>query len=88
MQKVYNVGIIGYGGMAGFHFWSLNTFKDKDNIKVYGVYDLDESRIQEAIKRGKDEFNMVEIKDNGKYSLKDFKTDFENGVFINDRIIY
>ncbi len=58
MQKVYNVGIIGYGGMAGFHFWSLNTFKDKDNIKVYGVYDLDESRIQEAIKRGKDEFNM------------------------------
>ena len=58
MQKVYNVGIIGYGGMAGFHFWSLNTFKDKDNIKVYGVYDLDESRIQEAIKRGKEEFNM------------------------------
>ncbi|MBQ5590909.1 MAG: Gfo/Idh/MocA family oxidoreductase [Clostridia bacterium] len=58
MQKVYNVGIIGYGGMAGFHFWSLNTFRDKDNIKVYGVYDLDESRIKAAIERGKNEFNM------------------------------
>ena len=58
MQKVYNVGIIGYGGMAGYHFWSLNTFRDKENIKVYGVYDLDESRIKEAIKRGKEEFDM------------------------------
>ena len=58
MQKVYNVGIVGFGGMAGFHFWSLNTFRDKDNIKVKGVYDLDESRIAAAIERGKDEFQV------------------------------
>ena len=58
MQKVYNVGIIGFGGMAGFHFWSLNTFRDKDNIRVKGVYDLDESRISAAIERGKDEFQV------------------------------
>ncbi len=58
MQKVYNVGIIGYGGMAGFHFWSLNTFREKDNIKVKGVYDLDESRIAAAIERGKNEFGV------------------------------
>lgn len=58
MGKVYNVGIIGFGGMAGYHFWSLNTFRDKDNIKVKGVYDLDESRIDAAIKRGKEEFQV------------------------------
>ena len=58
MQKVYNVGIIGFGGMAGYHFWSLNTFREKDNIKVKGVYDLDESRIAAAINGGKNEFNM------------------------------
>ncbi len=58
MEKVYNVGIIGYGGMAGYHFWSLNTFRNQDNIRVRGVFDLDEARINEAIKRGKDEFDV------------------------------
>jgi len=69
MQKVYNVGIIGFGGMAGFHFWSLNTFKDEDNIKVRGVYDLDKSRIDAAIKRGKDEFQMDIIGYNSREEL-------------------
>jgi len=69
MQKVYNVGIIGFGGMAGFHFWSLNTFKDEDNIKVRGVYDLDKSRVTAAIKRGKDEFQMDIIGYNSREEL-------------------
>ncbi len=69
MEKVYNVGIIGYGGMAGYHFWSLNTFKDEDNIKVRGVYDLDESRIDAAIKRGKDEFQVDIIGYNSREEL-------------------
>lgn len=69
MQKVYNVGIIGFGGMAGFHFWSLNTFKDEDNIKVRGVFDLDKSRVTAAIKRGKDEFQMDIIGYNSREEL-------------------
>ncbi|MBQ4155773.1 MAG: Gfo/Idh/MocA family oxidoreductase [Clostridia bacterium] len=69
MQKVYNVGIVGFGGMAGYHFWSLNTFKDEDNIKVRGVYDLDKSRVTAAIKRGKDEFQMDIIGYNSREEL-------------------
>ncbi len=69
MGKVYNVGIIGYGGMAGFHFWSLNTFKDKENIKVRGVYDIDETRIKAAVERGKEEFDMDIIGYNSREEL-------------------
>ena len=58
MSKVYNLGIIGFGGMAGYHFDSIHTFTEQGRIKVRGVFDIDESRTQEAIRRGKEEFGI------------------------------
>ena len=43
-EKIYNLGIIGYGGMAGNHKKQL----DHKNVRVQlkGVYDIDPARME------------------------------------------
>jgi len=50
INKVYNVGIIGYGGMAGNHRNQL----EKGNVraKLKGVFDIDSTRLDVARKQG------------------------------------
>jgi len=43
------MGIIGFGGMAGYHFDHL---KDYDRIEIKGVYDVDPKRCQAAAEKG------------------------------------
>ena len=49
-DKIYNLGIIGYGGMAGNHKKQL----DQGNVRVRlkGVYDIDSARNQAAVEQG------------------------------------
>ena len=50
INKMYNVGIIGYGGMAGNHRNQL----EKGNVraKLKGVFDTDSTRLDVARKQG------------------------------------
>jgi len=50
MDKIYNLGIIGYGGMAGNHNKQLS--KGNVRVKLKGVYDIDEARMQVAREQG------------------------------------
>jgi predicted dehydrogenase len=50
MEKIYNLGIIGFGGMAGHHFNQLA--KQNTRVRVRGVFDLDPSRLQAAQEKG------------------------------------
>lgn len=45
----HRLAIVGYGGMAGWHF---NLIKELDNIEVVGVWDTDETRRELAIHQG------------------------------------
>ena len=56
MSKIYNLGIVGYGGMAGYHLWALYEHCS-DFIKIKGVYDVDAEHTKNAIDRAKKEFN-------------------------------
>ena len=49
-DKIYNLGIVGYGGMAGNHKKQL----DQGNVpvKLKGVYDIDPSRMEVAKEQG------------------------------------
>ena len=49
-DKIYNLGIVGYGGMAGNHKKQL----DHKNVRVQlkGVYDIDPSRMEAAKEQG------------------------------------
>ncbi len=49
-EKIYNLGIIGYGGMAGNHKKQL----DNKNVRVQlkGVYDIDPARMEAAKEQG------------------------------------
>lgn len=51
MEKRYNLGIIGYGGMAGTHHMVL-TANPQERIDIKGVYDLNESRMELARSQG------------------------------------
>ena len=50
MDKIYNLGIIGYGGMAGNH----NRQLEQGNVRVRlkGVFDIDEKRLEVAKEQG------------------------------------
>ncbi len=41
MRKTYNLGIVGYGGMAGWHRQNLDRVPE---VVPYGVYDIDPER--------------------------------------------
>lgn len=49
MDKIYNVGIIGFGGMASHHF---NQSKVLDRINIKGVFDLKPERMEYAKSQG------------------------------------
>mgnify|MGYP002553836468 FL=1 len=42
VNKIYNVGIIGFGGMASNHF---KQSKELDRINMKGVFDINPERI-------------------------------------------
>ena len=48
--------VAGGGGLISGVAYAIKSLNS--NIKVYGVYDLDPARIEEAIKRGKEEFGI------------------------------
>ncbi len=50
MKKIYNLAIIGFGGMAGNHYKELS--KNTVPIKIAGVYDIDASRMAAAREKG------------------------------------
>lgn len=55
-MKVYNVGIIGYGGMGSYH----HTRIDKpDGIKFISAYDINPARLEKAKTAGLDTFNTI-----------------------------
>ena len=45
----HKLGIVGFGGMAGWHF---NLIEELDNIEVVGVWDTDESRLALGVANG------------------------------------
>ena len=49
-RKMHKLGIIGFGGMASYHFDCLNNSYDRLQIK--GVYDLNEERMKAAKEKG------------------------------------
>ena len=50
MEKVYNVALIGFGGMAGNHYKQLA--KGNINARPYGVWDIDPARREAAKELG------------------------------------
>lgn len=49
-KQQYNLGIIGFGGMAGHHFDQLNNGNTK--VRVTGVWDVDAARLKVAEEKG------------------------------------
>ena len=49
-MKIYKAGIIGYGGMAGNHEKVMRV--DYDRMKLKGIYDIAESRLNAAQEQG------------------------------------
>jgi len=50
IKDSYNLGIIGFGGMAGNHFKQLS--KGNTKVKIKGVFDIDEKRLIDAKEKG------------------------------------
>ena len=48
--RIYKLGIIGFGGMAGHHFTQLS--KGNTRVRIKGVYDLLEERCEVAREKG------------------------------------
>lgn len=51
MEKVYNLGIIGYGGMAHWHKVELHD-KKFERVRVRGIYDINPARVEVAKSEG------------------------------------
>lgn len=49
-QKIYKLGMIGFGGMAGHHLTQLS--KGNTRVKVKGVYDISPDRMEAAKEKG------------------------------------
>ena len=58
MEKIYNLGIIGFGGMAGHHYTQLS--KGNTRVKIKGVYDIKPERLEAARERGLIAYNSRE----------------------------
>ena len=50
MEKIYQLGIVGYGGMAGNHRRQLEQGNVRVSLK--GVYDTDPARMEAAREQG------------------------------------
>lgn len=46
-MRVYNLGIIGFGGMAHHHKTELHD-KKFDRVKIHGIYDINPAKLDEA----------------------------------------
>lgn len=49
MKKVVNVAVIGYGGMGG---WHTKRIDEIDEVKLAGVYDIKQARLDIATEKG------------------------------------
>lgn len=49
-QKIYRLGMIGFGGMAGHHYTQLT--KGNTRVRIKGVYDINPARMNAAIEKG------------------------------------
>ena len=49
-MKTINFVVIGYGGMGSYHAKGL--IQEKDGVKVVGVYDIDQKRLDLAEEEG------------------------------------
>lgn len=58
MSKIYNLGIIGYGGMAGNHMKQLSHGNVR--VKLKGVYDIDKIRLDVAKEQGYIAYSSIE----------------------------
>lgn len=47
IMRVYNLGIIGFGGMAHHHKTELHD-KKFDRVKIHGIYDINPAKLDEA----------------------------------------
>ncbi len=54
---VYNVGIIGYGGMAHHHVERVSSY---EKVNFYGVYDVDPKRCEKAASEGMKVYSSTE----------------------------
>ena len=50
MDRIYNLGIVGFGGMAGHHYTQIS--KKNVPVEIAGVYDIKEERMQAARDKG------------------------------------
>lgn len=50
MNKIYKLGMVGFGGMAGHHYTQLS--KKNVPVEIGGVYDIKEDRMQAAREKG------------------------------------
>lgn len=50
MQKIYKLGIVGFGGMAGHHYTQLT--KENTRVRLKGVYDFNDERMKAAVEKG------------------------------------
>lgn len=59
LSKVYNLGIIGYGGMASYHHSELEK-SNQVRVKPYGVFDVDPKRLEVAEEKGLKAYKTME----------------------------
>lgn len=58
MSRIYNLGIIGYGGMAGNHMKQLSHGNVR--VRLKGVYDIDKTRLGVAKEQGFSAYSSME----------------------------
>lgn len=58
MKNTYNLGIIGFGGMAGNHYKQLS--KENTKVKIKGVWDINPARLDAAREKGLVAYNSEE----------------------------
>lgn len=58
MKDTYNLGIVGFGGMAGNHYKQLS--KGNTKVKIKGVWDINPARLEVAREKGLVAYNSEE----------------------------
>jgi predicted dehydrogenase len=58
MQKIYQLGIVGFGGMAGHHVNQLA--KGNTRVRVKGIYDINPDRMKAAEEKGYSTYPSLE----------------------------
>lgn len=58
MKEIYNVAMVGFGGMAGHHFNQMSKKNTKFRLK--GVYDINNERMEDAASKGLHLYSSVD----------------------------